>query len=80
MPTDSRGRLAAEPFTYQVTKDGAIRIAHEGKVVATLVGKPAARLATLLATAEPDQVQLALAKATGNFKRGNERRSDHDRR
>ena len=74
MPTDSRGRLEAEPFTYQVTKDGNIRIAHEGKTVTILKGKPAARLMTAIASAEPDGVQLALAKATGNFKRGNERR------
>lgn len=73
MPTDSRGQLAAAPFTYRVTKDGDVRIAHEGKVVAVLAGKPAARLAAALATAEPAQVQLALAKATGNCKRGNER-------
>ena len=74
MPTDSRGRLEAEPFTYQPTKDGDVRIACQGKVVTVLAGKPAARLMATLASAEPDQVQLALAKATGNFKRGNERR------
>lgn len=76
MPTDSRGRLDAEPFTYQLTKDGAVRIAHEGRVVTVLTGKPAARLMTIVSSAEPREVQLALAKATGNFKRGNERR-DH---
>lgn len=74
MPTDNRGRLDAEPFTYQLTKGGVVRIAHEGKVVTVLTGKPAARLMTIVASAEPREVQLALAKATGNFKRGNERR------
>lgn len=74
MPTDSRGRLDAEPFTYQLTKDGAVRIAYEGKVVTVVTGKPAARLMTAIASAEPHRIQLALAKATGNFKRGNERR------
>ena len=76
MPTDNRGRLEGEPFTYRVTKDGSVRIAYRGATVTVLKGKPATRLTTLLATAEPGQVQLALAKATGNFKRGNERR-DH---
>lgn len=73
MPTDSRGRLEAEPFSYAVTKDGGVRIAHAGRVVTVLKGKPATKLVTALQAAETSQVQLILAKATGNFKRGNER-------
>ena len=73
MPTDSRGQLAAEPFSYQITKDGGVRIAHEGRVVTVLKGKPAAKLVTIIQAAEANQVQLILAKATGNFKRGSER-------
>lgn len=73
MPTDSRGRLEAEPFSYQVTKDGGVWIAHEGRVVTVLKGKPAAKLVAALQAADGSRVQLILAKATGNFKRGNER-------
>lgn len=73
MPTDSRGRLEAEPFSYQVTKDDTVRVAREGTVVVVLKGKPAAKLRLALQAATPAEVQLILAKATGNVKRGNER-------
>ncbi len=60
-------------FSYQRTKDGGVRIAFNGKVVTTLSGKHAARF---LARAEPageEERQHLMARATGNFKRGNER-------
>ncbi len=72
-PVDQRGRLDAEPFAYVVTKDGQVRVSYEGRLVSTLAGEPADRLGRRLERAEPAQVQLLLAKATGNFKRGNER-------
>jgi len=56
-----------------VTKDGQVRISYEGRLVSTLAGEQADRLGRRLERAEPAQVQLLLAKATGNFKRGNER-------
>jgi hypothetical protein len=47
-----------------------------GSVVAvlTLAGGDAKRLATRLEGAGHERTQLLLARATGNFKRGNERR------
>jgi len=72
-PVDQRGRLDAEPFAYVVTKDGQVRISYEGRLVTTLAGEQADRLGRRLEPADPAQVQLLLAKATGNFKRGNER-------
>ena len=36
--------LAPDTFTYAVTKDGRIRISHEGRVVTTVAGQAAARL------------------------------------
>jgi hypothetical protein len=48
-------------FSYRETKDGRVRVALHGRHVITLAGDDAQR-------------QLLLAKATGNFKRGNERR------
>jgi hypothetical protein len=75
---DARGRLADEPFDDRVTKAGAVRISYGGRVVTTVSGRAAARLATALvrasSSADPaPRVQLLLAKATGNFKHGNER-------
>ncbi len=72
-PVDQRGRLDAEPFGYVVTKNGQVRVSYGDRVVATVAGDDADRLGRRLERADPAQVQLLLAKATGNFKRGNER-------
>ena len=60
-------------FSYRAHKDGTVRIAWRGKVAATLSGKEAARFLGRAAGADAAQAQLLMAKATGNFKRGNER-------
>lgn len=72
---DKKGRLAEDPFTYQLAKNGSLLISHEGKMVVAVKGKDAERLSAKLTSAAGDsqQVQLLLAKATGNFKRGNEK-------
>jgi hypothetical protein len=66
-------RVAPEPFSYRTTKDGQLRVAFHGRHVVTLAGNEAQRLTNRLEGANPEQTQLLLAKATGNFKRGNER-------
>lgn len=71
------GRAVSEPlhFTYAETKDGRVRIAADGRVVTTLAGREAQRfLARAAATDDEGRWQL-MARATGNFKHGNERRS-----
>ncbi len=70
---DQRARLDQEVFTYGVSKDGKVFIAWHGKQITTLKGEQARKLLRQLENAEPKQVQLALAKATGHFKHGNER-------
>lgn len=72
-PVDQRGRLEEEPFGWSSTKNGQLRISYEGRVVTTLAGPQASRLERRLVEADPHQAQLLLAKATGNFKHGNER-------
>jgi len=72
-PVDQRGRLELEPFGYVTTKNGQLRISYDGRVVTTLAGDQAERLHRRLDSADPRQIQLLLAKATGNFKHGNER-------
>lgn len=59
-------------FTYRVRKSGEIEIRHRGRVAATLRGRAAA---DLLAEAETGfaAAQQAMARITGNYKRGNER-------
>ena len=57
-----------------VTKDDRVLVMREGRTVAVLSGAPAERLARgLSSVADDDARQLLLARATGNYKRGNER-------
>jgi hypothetical protein len=72
MDQDSE-RWRDEPFSYRAQKDGRVRIAYHGTVVTTLAGKEATRFLVMV-DADPDAAQLLMAKATGNFKHGNERR------
>ncbi len=60
-------------FSYSPTKDGGVRIAFNGKVVTTLAGSHAARFLARVEGADAASQQHAMARATGNFKRGNER-------
>ncbi len=61
-------------FAWQATKDGSVRIAWRGRVVTTLTGARAARFLHEVEDADEEAAQLLMARATGNFKRGNERR------
>lgn len=65
--------LADEPFTFVHSKDGRARISYNGRVVTTLAGETADKISRRLANASSREAQLIMAKATGNFKRGNER-------
>lgn len=69
----NHAELFEEVFSFRSHKDGTVRIAYRGKVVTTLAGKEAARFLARAAGADVEQAQLMMAKATGNFKRGNER-------
>jgi hypothetical protein len=61
-------------FSWQATKDGRVRISWRGRVVTTLAGTPAVRFLREVEGADEEAEQLLLARVTGNFKRGNERR------
>ena len=59
-------------FAYVVQQQGAVVvIRHHGRVASTLRGTAAARF---LAEVEHGDPQQLMARATGNYKRGNERR------
>jgi len=73
MSEGSRGGLGDEPFTYRKTKSGNIFISWRGQQVMILKGAKAKSFSAKLARMNPADQQLALAKITGNFKRGNER-------
>lgn len=61
--------MAPTGFSYTERGDGSVAIEHHGRHAVTLRGSRAARF---LAEAENDP-QGAMARWTGNYKRGNER-------
>lgn len=71
---DARGRLESDPFDYRITKAGAVIISRGGREVVTVGGASARRLAAQLASSDERGEQLLLARVTGNYRRGNERR------
>ena len=60
-------------FSFDHRKDDHVMIYHLGKAVTTLSGRNAIRFLNQVIGADSDKQQLVMAKATGNFKRGNER-------
>lgn len=75
-PIDARGELASEPFDWRATKDGTVFVTHHGKPAGTVRGAAAATLRTKLDAAPDARArQLLLARVTGNYKHGNERRA-----
>ena len=70
-PVDRRGKLAEEPFDVEVTRDKVL-VRFRGRLVRTLTGADADAVRD--AMDDPEKLQLVVARKTGNFKRGNERR------
>lgn len=66
--------LSDEPFSYLTRADGTIVIRYHGAPVTLLRGKSADRFVTRMDAADSAGAQQLMARATGNFKRGNERR------
>lgn len=65
--------LEDDPFTWTSTKDGRVLVFRGGRQVAIVAGPQAERLRAKLERS-PDEAQHALARVTGNYRRGNERR------
>jgi hypothetical protein len=63
-----------EIFSYRVTKDEKVLIYWQNKLITTLKGGKAQKFMRQIDEAESaEDVQLVMARVTGNFKRGNER-------
>jgi hypothetical protein len=73
MSIDKRGRLDEQPFSHRATKDGRVMLYWRGRHIKTISGNEAARFLRDLEGLAPHELQLLLAKETGNFKHGNER-------
>jgi hypothetical protein len=68
--------MGKEQFLYRITKNGKLFVywhGGTGECEIVLKGTRAERLIRELPRMDPELQQLALARATGNFKRGNER-------
>lgn len=72
-PVDQRGVLDEDIFSYRITKDKRVLISWHGRHVTTLKGATAGRFISQIDAADRKQAQLLMARATGNFKHGNER-------
>jgi hypothetical protein len=68
--------VGKEQFSYRISKDGRLFVRWHGKSGGreiVLKGARARKLIAELPGMSREGEQLALARATGNFKRGNER-------
>jgi hypothetical protein len=61
-------------FSFVTRKSGEVSILRGGRVVTVLRGRAAQDFAARLAALSPAGQQQAMARVTGNYKRGNERR------
>jgi len=61
-------------FDFRTTKDGQVFITWQGRTVKVLRGASAAKFLAAADGADADALQLLMARATGNFKRGNEKK------
>ena len=66
--------LESEPFSYRETADGRVMIDWNGRRATVLTGPRAARFLNAVDGADAHRRQIEMARVTGNFKRGNERR------
>lgn len=73
MAIDKRKMLESEPFSYQITKEKKVRLFYKEKEVKMLSGNAAMRFIEKINTLPANEQQLVMAKATGNFKHGNEK-------
>ncbi len=65
---------APSGFSLESRKNGEVVITHLGQVAAIVRGKAAERLLDRIRVCDELAAQHLMARATGNYKRGNERR------
>ena len=65
--------MSGPGFSWARTKNGRVRISRDHREVTTLAGAAATRFVNRVDGADSAAQQLT-ARATGNYKRGNERR------
>lgn len=71
---DKHDRLKENPFSYMMTKAQKAIIYYEGRQIMMLGEKESMKLSSRLNGKLDFDIQMELAKVTGNFKHGNERK------
>lgn len=61
-----------QPFSWKILKSEKAFIYWQNKIIKTISGKQLIRLEALIDRGHDFDIQLYLAKITGNFKHGNE--------
>jgi len=64
--------LEERPFAYRATEEPQVLITWRGGLKRRLTGREAQRFLEKIRGASEEEAQLLMARATGNFKRGNE--------
>jgi hypothetical protein len=59
-------------FSYMERKDGSVAVSWRGRIVKVITGTRARRFLDRIPELSASAAQLEMARATGNFKRGNE--------
>ena len=62
-----------DDFSYRTTADGRVLISWRGRQVVVLAGDKAKWFLQRVEGATPAKLQVLMARATGDFKRGTER-------
>jgi hypothetical protein len=62
-----------DDFTFRATADGRVLISWRGRQVTGLAGEKAKWFLARVEGATEAKLQVLMARASGNFKRGNER-------
>lgn len=70
--TDKRNKLKDNPFDYKIMKSQKTLIYYKNRQIMMLSEKDTKKLLQRINNKSEFEIQLALAKVTGNFKHGNE--------
>lgn len=71
---DKRDILRIEqPFGYREIKDNKVQITFNNRLIKTIQGKEFSKFHRILGLNDTYELQLFMAKITGQFKHGNER-------
>ena len=70
---DVRGELERLPYSYQELKDGRVFFYRGGQQVSVAAGKEAEKFLKRVKSLDSFEAQLLMARATGQYKHGNEK-------